>query len=359
MRKLSHEQGIYFENRRRKLLKRDAVSKRKQKNKQRCLSFKVTKNIKHYGTSEITITLPRIFSLEDNYEEVVEFINIFREETTKKDQSVYVDFTTLQKIHADAALLLGAEFDRWRRLRGIKLRVKKLSKWNPEIRRLMSEMGLFDLLDVHQPKNDTNNADFDNVYIKFSTHNAAEGEYARKFRESLEEKLEATLPGKKYLFNGITEAMTNVMHHAYPDDATYFFEPIKHQWWMAGSFNKEVNCATIVFIDQGIGIPQALPSRYPTERIKDFIAKIGLSDTDASRIKAAMNLGRTSTELQNRGRGLVNIRSFVANSKTKARLRIVSGRGEYVFYSDGTDELITHKQSIGGTLIQWLIYFEE
>ena len=149
--------------------------------------------------------------------------------------------------------------------------------------------------------------------------------------------------------------MTNVVHHAYPDGADYLYPTIENQWWMSGSVNHNKDCLTAIFFDQGVGIPATLPATYAIEKISEFLANLGLMDTDAARIKAAINLGRTSTDRPNRGRGLLNIRQFIAQSE-RGKLRILSGKGEYIFNSDGTEELKTHKQSIGGTLIQWLVY---
>lgn len=310
-----------------------------------------------YNNKRIKLVLPRILSLEHNYEEFVGFLNEFRDKTCKGNYSVHVDFTTVQKVYPDAALVLAAELDRWSRIKNIRLRVKKIEKWDPVVKRLFWEMGLFELLDVANKPNIFELTNPDVKYIQFKTHNSTEGIYARELRESLEKEV-GRISGSRYLFNGLTEAMTNVMHHAYPawsEEKDYLYKPVKNQWWLSGSVNREENSLTALFYDQGVGIPKTLHATYPSEVIAEFFSKLGLVDTDASRIKAAINLGRTSTGKANRGRGLLNIRQFIAKSK-KGSLRILSNKGEYAFYSDGNDKVVKHRNSIGGTLIEWLVY---
>lgn len=307
--------------------------------------------------TRIRLKLPPIMSLQDNYDETMSFFQGLREAIKKNRSALYVDFTGLRKIHSCTALMLAAELDRWSQIKGVRLRAKKLAKWDPEILRLLSQMGLFELLEVSAPSLNKLAVIEDGArrYIKFSTDNTTTGLFAKRLRQDLEAAAHETIEGRRHLFNGLTEAMTNVAHHAYPDEVEYEYEPIRNQWWMSGSVDRVKNSITASFYDQGVGIPATLPAKYPLEHIKEFFDNVGLLNNDASMIKAAMTLGRTSTEETNRGRGLLNVRQFAANSK-KGRLRILSGRGEYIFYSDGRDELINHHQPLGGTLIQWIVY---
>ncbi len=354
MKKLTTEQKIRFNIRSRKLNERRLVSVEKKRKFSRAKYKHITNKFGKTNTT-VKISLPENMSLQDNYEEVIEFFDTFRYETSLENNIVYVDFTTVKKVHSCAAIMLAGELDRWSRLKRIQLRVKKIHKWDPTVKRLLMEMGLFELLSVFNPPIAVAGSNPDPVYLHFKTDSLTMGESAKELRKELEAVAERNIPEKRFLFDGITEAMANVSHHAYPDEGNYLFEPIMGQWWMSGSVNRQKECITVIFYDQGVGIPETLPASYTVERILEFIENLGLRDNDASRIKAAMNLGRTSTAKEHRGYGLLNIRSFIANSE-RGILRILSGRGEYIFNADGSDKLISHRRPLGGTLIQWIVY---
>src|SRR4030067_2137272 len=70
---------------------------------------------------QIKIDLPAVLSLEDNYDGVMAFFQRFRYAALIEKKHIYVDFRLLRKVHSNAALMLAAELDRWRRFRGITL----------------------------------------------------------------------------------------------------------------------------------------------------------------------------------------------------------------------------------------------
>lgn len=268
----------------------------------------------------------------------------------RRRKRLKVEFIGLERVTPGAALVLAAELDRWRVLVTKRLAVFDIEKWNPNAKALLYDMGLFSLLDVANPPA-MKVAETDLKFIRFQTGALVLGQLARKLRLSIE-AVAGEIPGATYLFDGLTEAMTNVVHHAYPHGTRYRTKPIFGQWWMAGSFDKVNNLLTVIFFDQGKGIPETLPRTHTMEKIRGYLSSLGLVDDDSSRIKAAMHLGRTQTGRPHRGKGLLDIRSFIDES-TDGRLRILSGRGEYIYRSNGAEELKTLSQSIGGTLIQW------
>ena len=109
----------------------------------------------------------------------------------------------------------------------------------------------------------------------------------------------------------------------------------------------------MMLYDQGVGIPTTLPVKHPVERWGRFLTNIGRSN-DGQMIKAATMMGRTSTGQEHHGRGLQDVLRFV-RVWGNGELRILSGRGEYVYRADGSDEVINHKRDLGGTLIYWRV----
>ena len=116
-------------------------------------------------------------------------------------------------------------------------------------------MGFFDLMEVSSgPLEST----FDDVrFIKFKTGSSADGPAADGFRAKDLEPLVGDIPSKHSLYAAITEAMTNVVHHAYerqPDCPC-------PNWWLSASWDATNQQLDILIFDQGHGIPETLPRK--------------------------------------------------------------------------------------------------
>ena len=114
----------------------------------------------------------------------------------------------------------------------------------------------------------------------------------------------------------------------------------------------------MTFYDKGLDIPTTLPAHEFYEKIR----MIFHAWSDSNKIEAAMEIGRTSSGLEERGKGLQNLIEF-AKAHSKGRLRVTSLKGtyeeSYEAQSDGIStrkcRLQDHKCSIGGTLIEWSV----
>ncbi|QEX16037.1 hypothetical protein FRZ44_13290 [Hypericibacter terrae] len=297
----------------------------------------------------VTIPLPADLSLARNYEEVMSAVNQMRESAVRRQRG-YVDFRPVRSLGPGAALVLTAELDRWRRLRRLRMSPLDLDEWDINVLAQLDEMGLFEVLDSWQPKAVPRVA-VGYQFIRFRAGVKVAGALAREVRLALEE-VGAEIRNRAALFGGLTEAMANVLHHAYPHGEKYVATPIQNQWWMSGAYNSANAQLSVQFFDQGVGIPTTLPRKHPAERIKGVLSSLGLPDDDASRIKAAMLLGRSRTSEPHRGGGLSDIKAFV-EATGKGRLRILSGRGQYIYDTQSGETLLTHREPLGGTLIEW------
>jgi anti-sigma regulatory factor (Ser/Thr protein kinase) len=299
------------------------------------------------------LPLPTVLSLSKNFEQSVNFIADVRQ-IFASQRKRYIDFRPLTYIGPAAGLLLAAELDRRYRLANFRPRVIKLKEWNAEVKVALGQIGFFELLEAQGVNRVPKFQSPSTIFLKYLTGNQVLGEKARELRIMLDKICGGTGQSAK-LFAALTEAMTNVLHHAYPKDATYDVEPLIGQWWMSASYVVQTKKLSVLFLDQGVGIPATLPRKYPWERIRAFFAQYGLQENHSSLIKAAMELGRTATGEPFRGLGLIrNIRSFVEVHGT-GRLRILSLRGEYIFHADGREELCDRNCSLGGTLLDWEI----
>lgn len=170
------------------------------------------------------------------------------------------------------------------------------------------------------------------------------------------------------VYTGITEAMTNCHHHAYDDTNT---PAHLRKWWL---FSREYEQSLqVVFCDLGIGIPKSLFAEDESvaetwfEQLKSWLKeqiKQGKADSDALKIKAAIEIGRSRTKLHNRGKGLQQMVQILDRlSDNRATVKIISGNGVYerMPRRDGrvTDKLfplsLERKFRAKGTMVYWQI----
>lgn len=336
-------------NRRRLASKRKALARRRES----CgVSSRKVKVEGSKGSTRIEIKCPKIFSLELNNGGVIEVLERIRShENRQRNERLYINFREIEDLSSSAALVLAAELDRFNEMpinRKNRLKAIDVKSWNPRIRRLLAEMGFFELLNVTQPIEETMNGfDHSNVrYVKFRTGSKADGEAIFKLVEEDLMPVIGVMPRGHYLYAAVTEAMTNVVHHAYP--------PSSHRpnWWLAASHEIESQKVKIMIYDQGVGIPKTLPRRFA-----DVFQKFRSSD-HAHIIRAAHDLSRTASQKHHRGHGLQrDARGYLEQLDCSGYYRVMSLRGEYVFErppEGGTVEnMENHSRSIGGTLIEW------
>ena len=265
-----------------------------------------------------------------------------------------MDFRTIEILSPAATLMLAAELDRWRRVGEFRPNVLDVDEWNPEVRRLLFEMGLFDLLEVANPPTPQPTAESQR-FVRFVTGRGARGEDAVAMRQAIEE-VAGAVPERRGIYDGIVESMTNVVHHAYPDNGRYDVPVFTGTWWMAGSYDPTIRQLRILFYDQGVGFPATLPRQSNWEQVRGLIKAV--VPDDGAMIAAAFEWRRSSdgrrsrTGLKHRGRGLARIIGVV-DSVTDGRVRILSGRGEYTYDRQAGGKASNNPSALGGTLIQW------
>jgi len=249
-------------------------------------------------------------------------------------------------------LVLVAEVFRGRHLAGQR-RVNGNYPRGDQLPRLLTEMGFFQLIDVTDPVAEKQ-ASGDIEHIKFFTSSHVDAPLAKQLRLALTRGINAIrVEAQHRMYEGLKEAMNNAIQHAYLKVAPWRYPVMRDRWWMAGAIDRKRNELMMMFFDQGVGIPSTLPRRH-NAAYKAAKAILGIDDTPSSRIKIATRLGESTTRLSFRGKGLNDVRQFVTLCR-EGELRILSGRGEYVYNADGTEQLIDRSRSIGGTLIQWRV----
>jgi hypothetical protein len=159
------------------------------------------------------------------------------------------------------------------------------------------------------------------------------------------------------LYDGLVEAMTNCVQHAYTqkrNDNTGLKDDVR--WWMFSQVKD--GTYSVAFCDLGIGMKASLleSKKWPVAMVLRAVGMLSQFGSDSAYIRAALELGKSKTGQENRGKGLQDIQNVI-KSIGKGSIRILSNRGMW-FYSPTTnppEKYGDYADSILGTLIWWQI----
>ncbi|MDM9626292.1 hypothetical protein QTL95_10315 [Rhizobium sp. S152] len=262
-----------------------------------------------------------------------------------------IDFSALRSISPGAALILAAELYRLQKFLGIKLRAVRQHEWDPAIARLLGELGLFNLLETPNVDHAGVGTDDSVSIIKFSVDTMVTADKCGVLLDGLSD-IAGAIHADNFIYDGLTEAIKNAVHHAYSEPKQWFGVP-SGTWFMTGSYDRSEKRLTAAVFDLGVGIPHTLPRSGILEHLRQVLS-LGFGPDDGKMIAAAMEYGRSRIMLKERGRGLPVIMRLLDHHQ--GYLRIVSGKGEAMYDSlTKTIRETSHAESIGGTLIEWSI----
>lgn len=250
---------------------------------------------------------------------------------------------------SDGGLLFLAELRRLIRYVEGKIIIDFEPPKNEKIYQVLQQIGLCDLLGVKSvivPKDD------DVINWRYAQGAQVEG---KKYDDILADyDGEIAQPLQEKLFTGITEAMTNVINHAYGlerNDGLDANDNLK-EWWM---FSQEKDgYLSVSFCDLGAGIPRTLPIKHPS--LWKRLLKFGKS-SDANAIDYAVRDSKSRTKKTYRGHGLGQIMR-VCESMEGAQVIIFSNKGALTRINRHK-KLYSFPDSILGTLICWKVPLQE
>lgn len=314
--------------------------------------------------NRITIHLPEKMNFAEEYDVTILQVLAIRKlaETKRAPRNhdsyrlVSVNFDNLKSISTSAALVLTAELSKWDDALRQKLRPKS-DNWDKEILNKFTDLGFFDLFQNPPLEPLLSHEPADVKLVQYIKGKCGDSKKTRVLREKLTTIVGDEISKWTFLRCGLDEAITNVSHHAYPNDKK-FAENDKN-WYLTGSFNSQSKEIKIVFYDQGIGIPKSLPTSDVWEKALDFLSKIKIPIADRKKdevlLRAAIQLDRTSTAETDRGKGLQDLLEFIRHRKN-GYLSILSLKGLFKLTIDnGTETIKTEHFDNGvcGTLIIW------
>ena len=312
----------------------------------------------------LTINLPEKMNFNADYETTALHMSAIRKLsiTEAKPRKRYglktVNFDNLKEISTSAALVLTAELSKWNDAIRQSL-TPDVSNWSPDILKKLKDLGFFNLFaksptglrQSQEPEESSVNL------VKYIKGKSGDNNKARILKEQVLAVVDDEIDKWTNLHAGLTEAITNVSHHAYPANS-YFSENNKN-WYMSGSYNRDTKELKVVFYDQGIGIPKSLPASKVWEKVLSWLSNIPIAERkkDEVLLKAAVQISRTSTGAADRGKGLQDLTEFI-RQREEGYLSILSLRGLYKLTVKGGNEKtksVYFNNKINGTLIIWSV----
>ncbi|HUW25962.1 MAG TPA: hypothetical protein VMW07_05485 [Gallionella sp.] len=320
------------------------------------LSISLSKN------RDLTINLPEEMNFSKKYDETILYIIAIRRlaATIANPYKAYrlksVNFNRLKKISTSAALVLTAELSKWDDATRQRLR-PMTDNWDADILKKFIDLGFFDLFKT-PPNISSNNSPSTlprSDLVRYIKGRCGEAKKTRELKDELIKIVGDPIDKWMFLRGGLDEAITNVSHHAYPDNG--MISENNKNWYLTGSYNGSSKELKIVFYDQGIGIPKSLPASKIWERALEVLSLFpaGERKLDEVLLKAAVELDRTSTNKSDRGKGLQDMLEFI-RQRREGYLSILSSRGLYKLSVSNGKELVKSEHfddPISGTLIIW------
>jgi hypothetical protein len=286
----------------------------------------------------------------------------------------YYDFKEIETMTPAAALVIAALFDRHKQLAGIPIRVYDYEQWLPQVRKVLAQIGFFDLLGVDPstvlPQDDPSP---EAKIERFTSRRQLDPEEAGRLVDTLLGHIFAARPDVSdqdtiartaKLFEALIEATENTRRHAYPEDLLLASNTVLPNWWLTGFSDPAERRVTLIVYDQGISVPGSLASSrhsdwdghgWVNRIIKRFSRGSFDPDdpsTDHAKLRLAMKMGRSSTGEPHRGKGLPVVREAIKHC-LHGRLHIFSRNGAYLEETGKRALSWQLAYPMPGTLIIW------
>ncbi|KZX88440.1 hypothetical protein A3718_03820 [Erythrobacter sp. HI0019] len=263
-----------------------------------------------------------------------------------------VDLTELTYLMPGAALLLIAEFDRAKQILGNDFKVQLIKSKTARINAVLDQIGFSDICDTKLGSEELDEAPDELVrHWRFATGTRINDQTERAFVD-IQGRIAPAL--QEGMWVGISEAIGNSALHAYlePRGADSGRMGAK-RWWMLSQVRDGVLGVTVA--DLGIGIPRSLPLKWPRSGLTKILDGIAGKGPDERSIRAALEVGATSTGQKHRGKGLPQIWREI-RSEPEAQISIYSNKGALHWNGKRNSEQSNEFQdNIFGTVISWTV----
>ena len=295
--------------------------------------------------------VPKIFSIIQNPEETILFLNSLVEEverlrnlSIRKIRVFKIEMRDTILITCDALMYLLTIIKNTRGSRFVPINWYGTFPEDVEMQHFLRISGYLNY--VHTDKSNlvktTDNIQIQTGHSYFIHEGEMYIDIRKKIVDFTAEKLKKTKIDINYLMTMLTELITNIDDHAYDENALF-----EHNWYLFVENKSSKLCYT--FMDNGLGIPTTIKKGI----VEKILSSLNV-DTEYKYIKAAVGgiEKRSQTGKYERGNGLPSIYEPFTNGDVK-NMVIVSNRA---YYSSTPKDLVN---SLYGTIFYWEIYKEE
>lgn len=304
---------------------------------------------------ETAVKVPLILDPATAWESFIEFINKINDLARNKRTNIFLEFRECQAISIDGALVLLAEMKRCNQCAGIFFKGNYPVTAQPFT--TLRDLKFFEQITLNKrPSWYEDKKPPEGIEIlEIATGNNSKPQEVDKTIQKLVygnyDSTRETSEFSRLAYRALSEAMANVIDHAYPPDIEKVW--IRGQWWMSGYKNTLTGELVFIFYDQGVGIPATIPVKWDSS-FKALVGLLGYVPSDSQLIEIATKLGESRTDEANRGKGLQDLKMIIDQNDTVGALEITSGRGGYIYRGkDRPSELMNYKNALDGTLIIW------
>lgn len=306
----------------------------------------------------LVVQAPAALDFEDNYESTIRFLEQVRRTSAAGGHTMLIWMRRCQSMSPEVALVLAAEIERC-----LHHRPKSINGNDPQseaIAAMLREIGFHNLLHFNEPKVKAPGTGEATTYLKMKSGIQGGGNHADDLRALVLGNAASTSDElRDELVRGLNEAVLNVHQHADDEDVENPYKPMPNKhWWIAGYRDALAKEIGFIAFDQGVGIPATMPRKH-AEFVRDVISAAGqilhlsTPTNDHLLIKRAFELGRSRTEKPSQGKGLNDFKVFLTAAGGKGSLRVLSGRGSYLYDLQGSERAEPLPVQFHGTLIVW------
>lgn len=317
---------------------------------------------------------PKELCLETNMDETMRYLAALRSkgnQTIKfKDQFVkrkkrglpqikgYTDFSKLERISTAVAVILTAEYDRMAQFNNEIPPTVNLDSWSDGVFLKLFQVGFFEVLGHAPPQKTVMLKDGDLQTMQIIRAN--DNDDLEKIDTSLTELGQfLEIPDEVIieLNTAISEAISNMIHHAYTNGSPLNYPHLK-SLWVSATANKKNNTLTVVAYDQGASIPITYPRIGRIAKVTRYFKRTLRLEpkfehqNDGTYIRAAMRYGGSRMDQKHRGKGLPQMLDVLKRIGT-GRMKVYSRGGWCEKTQTGKFNSGSTDCSIGGTLIEW------
>lgn len=288
------------------------------------------------------------------------FCRKIRKVYLQEQRSVILDFSHTRKISSLGMLVVVAEVDRAQRLGKSNQRfLCKLPEQNCEetkiVRQVLDQIEILDRTGHPPLTEDRAGYDKSVVNWRYATGTRVDEEPGDVL-ERHEGRVAPALMEKMQI--GLMEAITNSLHHAYRgdrDDGCGVYR--ERRWWM---FTHEADGLLQVLVcDLGIGIARSLPLKWDRHFLKKLASLFQDDHRDVSAIKMALILGQSSTDEENRGKGMHQIWNAVHETDVGG-VAILTGSGHLSYSAETKSQKSgSYDSKFLGTLVSWQVSIQD